>query len=72
MEEIIQCTNLYEKMIAVLNKIKISYPEWEKEINHYLQQAHFLQTEMILGQRDAELTSKHFNAMVRTILKKID
>jgi len=72
MEEIIQCINIYEKMTVVLVRIRTIYPEWEKEVNHYLLQAHFLQTEMILGQRDAELTSQQFKEMVRTILEKID
>lgn len=38
MEEIVECTNMYEKMTAVLIKIKTIYPEREKEVNHYLQQ----------------------------------
>jgi len=72
MEEIVQCTNEYKKMIKVLVIIKTIYPEWESDVNHYLEQSMILHTEMILGQRDAELTSEHFLEMVRIILDRID
>jgi len=72
MEEIALCTNVFDKMTTVLVTVRTIYPEWEVEIDHYLNQASILKTEMVLGQRDAELTSEYFLQMVRTILDKID
>ena len=60
MEQIVHCTNVYERITMVLVKIKKIYPEWDMEVNHYLKQASILKTEMVLGQRDADLTSEQF------------
>lgn len=72
MQEIIIALSVYDKMIVILERICETFPELEIEINHYLQAAKVLKEEMLLGQRDAELTADHFEAIIKIVLDNID